>query len=311
MPDICIWNRCNNNCLMCSNPIDFRNKDDSFLYSRTAVVSRIKTWEEKQKSNKENINLTGGEPTIHPEFLELVKEIRKILPKNKIVMATNGRMFSYSWFTKKYLAMNNLSLEIAIHGATPKLHNMITGVKGSFEQTIKGISNILKYRNSSQELELRIIITKLNYQYLDLIINLIKKEFSKVERVVLVFMEMEGFAEKNFKIVGLTYKELKPYLTVSKLKKWKEKLPEIRLYHFPLCTLPPELWEYTWRTLRGEEITFLSRCSKCLYKKYCLGIHKDYLTLVGDREFQPIRKKINIQTQDFFHHPIIKVKKPS
>jgi len=305
MPDICIWNRCNNNCIMCSNPVDFRDKNDSFLYSKRAVISRIKNWEEKQKLDKENINLTGGEPTIHPEFLELVGEIRKILPENKIVMATNGRMFSYPWFAKRYLEFNNLSLEVALHDFTPQLHDMITGVKGSFEQTIKGVRNILKYKNSLHELEIRMIITKLNYKNLDETVNFIKKEFPSVDRVVLIFMEMEGYAEKNFKIVGLDYQELKPYISLSQFKKWEKRLSEIRLYHFPLCVLQPELWKYTWRTLREEEITFLPSCNKCLYKKYCLGIHKDYLRLVGDKEFQPIRKKINVQTQDFFHHPII------
>ena len=306
MPDVCIWNRCNNNCVMCSNPVDFRDKNESFLYSKEAVLSRIKSWKDKHKLNKENINLTGGEPTIHPNFLELVREIRKILPENKIVMATNGRMFSYSRFAKEYLRMNDLSLEIALHGSTPKLHDAVTGVGGSFEQTIKGIENILKYRNSSQELELRIIITKINYKNLEQIVNFAAKKFPTINRLVLVFLEMEGFAQKNFKIVGLAYKELKPYLTLSKVKKWKAKLPKIRLYHFPLCTIPPELWEYTWRTLREEEVTFLPRCNQCLYKKYCLGIHRDYLKLVGNKEFQPIRKKINLKTQDFFHHPIIK-----
>lgn len=305
MPDFCVWNRCNNNCIMCTNPVGFREEDQSFSYSRKAVISRMKSWKENQKSNKENINLTGGEPTIHPEFLELMKEIREIFPENKIVMATNGRMFSYRWFVQEYLKINNLALEIAIHSSTPQLHDRITGVKGSFEQTISGIHNILKYKNSLHELEIRIIITKLNYKNLDETVNFIKKEFPSVDRVVLIFMEMEGYAEKNFKIVGLTYEELKLYLTLSQIKKWEKRLSEIRLYHFPLCVLQPELWKYTWRTLREEEITFLPSCNKCLYKKYCLGIHKDYLKLIGGKEFQPITKKLYFQVQDFFHHPII------
>lgn len=307
MADICIWNRCNNNCVMCTNPIDFRDKNDSFLYSKKAVLARLESWQRKYLADKESINLTGGEPTIHPDFLSLLKEIRKLFPDNKIAIASNGRMFSYPLFAKKCLSFNNLSFEVALHGSTPGFHDAITGVKGSFKQTVGGISHILAYRNSTHELELRIVITKLNYKNIGGTIEFIKKQFSQVSRVVLVFMEMEGLAAKNFKTVGLTYKTLKPQLSFSRFKKWAEGLAEIRLYHFPLCQLPPQLWPYAWRTLRGSEVTFLPRCKQCLYKKYCLGIHRDYLKLVGNKEFQPIKSKITIQSRNFFHHPIAKV----
>lgn len=307
MADICIWNRCNNNCAMCTNPVNFRDRNDSFLYSKEQLLVRLESWKKKYLTSKENINLTGGEPTIHPDFLSLVKKIRNIFPENKIVMATNGRMFSYPLFARQYLTLNNLSLEVALHGSTASLHDAVTGVKGSFEQTVNGIRNIIKYRNTTQELELRIIINKLNYKSVGETIEFIKKEFPQASRVVLIFMEMEGFAGKNFKTVGLTYRVFKHQLSLLRFKKWAEGLAEIRLYHFPLCVLPPQLWPYTWRTLRENEVTFLPRCRQCCYKKYCLGIHRDYLKLVGDKEFQPIKSKMRIQGRDFFHHPIIRV----
>lgn len=292
---------------MCTNPVTFRDKNDSLLYSKEAVISRLESHKAKYLAARENINLTGGEPTIHPKFLALVKEVRNMFPDNKIVMATNGRMFSYPLFAKQCLAMNNLSIEVAIHGPNSKLHDAITRVKGSFEQTVEGVHNILKYRNSSQELELRVIIIKPNQKYVSDTLNFIKKEFPSVDRVILVFMEMEGFAEKNFKAVGLRYSDFRPQL--SQFKKWAEGLPELRLYHFPLCVLPPEIWPYAWRTLRGSEVTFLKSCRSCLYKKYCLGIHKDYLKLVGGKEFKPIKEKFEIKKRDFFHNPIIGIKK--
>ena len=296
---------------MCTNPIGFRDKNKSFLYYKRAVVSRIKSWEKRIKANRENINLTGGEPTIHPEFIKLVREIRRMFPGNKIVMATNGRMFSYPWFAKACLALNNLSLEIAVHSFDQKAHDRITGDKGSFQQTVKGIHNILKFLKASQELEIRIVITRLNYKDLDKTVAFLKKEFPGMDRLVFIFMEMEGLAKKNFKLVGLTHKELKPLLSLNRVKKWEKGLSEIRFYHFPLCVLPPELWKYTWRTLRKEEVAFLKRCGKCLYKKHCLGIHRDYLKLVGDKEFQPIKIKLDLRFQDFYYKPIVGLRKCS
>jgi len=307
MADICIWNRCNNNCAMCTNPISFRNSNDSFLYSKGEVLARLEGWRKKYLADRENINLTGGEPTIHPDFLSLVKGIRRMLPANKIVMATNGRMFSYPLFAQKYLTLDNLSLEVALHGPNERLHDAVTGVRGSFKQTVRGIRNILKYRKKTHELELRIVITKQNYRMVGRTTAFIKKEFPGVDRLVLIFMEMEGLVAENFKTVGLNYRTFNSFLSLTKFRKWTKGLDEVRLYHFPLCVLSPQFWPYIWRTLRGNEVVFLPRCRKCRYRKYCLGIHRDYLELVGDKEFQPIKKKINIEAQDFFYHPITKI----
>lgn len=320
MPDFCVWNRCNSNCIICTNPVGFRDENKSSPYSAKATIARIDSWKQRNQLSKESINLTGGEPTIHPDFLALLTKIREMLPENRIVLASNGRMFSYPWFAKECLKINNFVLEVAIYSSNPRLHDGMTRIKGSFKQTITGIHNILKYKNPFQELEIRIILTKLNYKDLDKTVNFIKKEFPGIDRIVIIFMELEGYAGKNFKIVGLTYKEFEPYLSLSKMEKWEKGLPEIRLYHFPLCCLKPELWKYTWRTqtphrggisLNEEEVTFVPRCNQCLYKKYCLGIHRDYLRLVGDKEFQPIKRKLNLRTQNNFFRPIVGVEKLS
>jgi len=303
MPDISIWNRCNNNCIMCTNSSNFRNKIDPDFLRLETLIRNIKSF----GKIKESITLSGGEPTIHPEFLNLLKWLRKQFPQTKITIATNGRMLCYPEFAKKCFLINNLTFGIAIHGYNAQMHDNITRVKGSFSQTIAGIHNVLKYRNSSHQLEIRIILIRQNYKYLDKILNLIINEFSSVDRMVLLFQEMEGVCGENFKKVGITHKEVKKYLPPL-FKKWKKKFKHLRLYHFPLCAIDFNLWKYSWRTLRKDEVTFLPSCNKCLYKKYCLGIHKDYLKLIGGKEFIPIRKRLFIETRNDFYHPILEVK---
>jgi len=303
MPTICLWNRCNSNCIMCTNPNGFQDKRNSRNYTSEKILGRAESF----TTGSDNINLTGGEPTIHPEFLKLLKELRYRFPINRIVIDTNGRRFYYRWFTKRCLDLPNLNFLISLHGYNAKTHDSITRSRGSFDQTIQGIRNILRYRNRSHQLEIRIIITKLTYKYVEKILNLIKNEFPQVDRIVLIFMEMEGQAGRNFEIVGVTYQEVKKYL--PGMAKWIGKFKEMRFYHFPLCVIDPSLWKYTWRTLPDDEVTFLPQCNKCLYKKYCLGIHKDYLKKIGGKEFKPIRKKMSIRTINYFHHPIIEVRK--
>ena len=309
MPDICLWNRCNNHCVMCTNPVGFQSEENAKNYSYKKFIERIKRSGLYLKTTKDNINLTGGEPTTHPYFLELLKWLRKNFPENRIVLATNGRRFSYPWFAKRVLEIENLVIEIAILGPNEKLHDAITRTKGSFEQTIQGISNILQYRklkSKFQELELRIILVKQNYKIIGEILSLIYNKFPLADRVVIIFPEPEGVCKVNFQTVGLTYKQVKKEI-VQVMKKWKDKFNDLRLYHFPLCTLPSTLWKYTWITQRPEEVSYLSICDRCLYRKYCCGIHGNYLKIVGKKEFKPIKESFNFRIGNNPYHPIIGV----
>jgi len=300
MPDIAIWNRCNSHCVMCTNPFTFQ-LEESLPYSFDNIKQR---WSNVRLKSNDVVGLTGGEPIIHPDFFKIIHWFRTQYPKNKIAIASNGRMFYYQSFIKNLLKINNLLVEIAIHGYDERSHDMITRVKGSFKQTVEGIHNIFRYKNNSQELEIRIIITKLTYKNLDKILAFVKNEFDveQIRDITLIFMEMEGQAKDNFNIVGITYKEVMKYLP-QVVNEWVSQFNDFRLYHFPLCVLPPKLWRYSWRTLRGEEVMFLPRCNKCSFKKYCLGIHRDYLTLIGDKEFKP-PKKIKIEKSNFSYKPI-------
>jgi len=308
MPIICVWNKCNSKCIMCTNPSDFMARDPFKDYGLNQLKGRIsaaKIFDEKGNLTDDKIIFTGGEPTIHPDFFKLLTFTRKKYPPVTIELDTNGRRFCYPSFTKKVLSFKPVNIYISLHGFNEKTHDAITRTPGSFSQTVKGIENLLRYKRLGlNELELRIIITKLTYQYAEKILKFIKENFPGINRVVIIFMEMEGQAGENFEIVGITYTELKKFKFIPKMNKWIRKFPEFRFYHFPLCTIDPSLWKYTWRTVEDYELTSLPRCNKCLYKKYCLGIHKDYLEKVELKEFKPIREKYIIKETGDPYHPI-------
>lgn len=291
---------------MCTNPIGFQTKEVSKDYSFEKITKRVQSDTVFRRNDQENINFTGGEPTTHPRFLELCYWFRRTFPRKKIVLASNGRLFSYPWFAKKFLEINNVAIEIAILGPNKSLHDAITKTKGSFEQTIRGIHNILEHRNELQELELRIVLIKQNYKLTGEILDLILSDFPSVDRVIIIFPEPEGKCGKNYKSIGITYKQVKGKMT-SVVKRFHDKFRELRLYHFPLCTLEPKLWKYTWITQRRDEVTYLSLCDNCSYRKYCCGIHNDYLKIIGRKEFKPIKKVLSLRIGKDPHHPILDI----
>ena len=312
MAVFCVWNKCNNRCVMCSNPLDFQMENPYKGYSLKQLKDRIGSldvFDRKGNLIDDKICLTGGEPTIHPDFLKIVSFTRKRFPRSIIEMDSNGRRFFYPSFTKKLLSFKNINLCISLHGFDAETHDAVTRTPESFDQAIKGLENIFKYKELGlNEIELRIIITKITCKYVEKILKLIKDRFSEADRIVIVFMEMEGQAGDNFKMVGLTHTAFSKY--IPGIAKWIPKFKDLRFYHFPLCTIDYSLWPHVWRTLPKSEVTFLPSCSNCSYKKYCLGIHKHYLKEVGSGEFKPITtKKIIVKEGENFHRPIIEIYK--
>lgn len=303
--DICVWNKCNNRCVMCTNPEDFW---ESNVYTREFLEKRLSDLGEKIKA-EESILLTGGEPTIHPQFLEVLQFARANCPACHIDLLSNGRRFFYGDFTREVMKISDMTIAVALHGFSDGSHDRITRSPGSFKQTIGGLKNILNFRNSKlrQIVEIRVVVHKLNYQQLPEILCFIKRKLSVVDRVVLIFMEVEGQGSGNFKKIGLKYSQFHPYF--RKIERFVRKFNNFRLYHFPLCVVPQIFWPYTWRTLPASDVRFLDFCKKCLYKRFCLGIPVGYLAKVGSIEFKPIKETVKIKSTSNSHHPIDFIKK--
>ncbi len=309
MPDYCLWNLCNSNCIMCTNPFGFRNSEDAKLYSADRVLARINSDKENITKTKEDINLTGGEPTIHPEFLYFFKKLRKTFSENIIAFSSNGRGFMYESFTKELLKINNIRLHIVVHSADKKVHEAITRSPGSFEQTVKGVENIFKYRNASHAVELRIVLLRQNYEGVNELYKFLYEKFPGVERVSTIFPEYEGRAEKNFNRIKITFPEVKPYVEKS-IERWGSKFKNFYLYHFPLCVIDPKYWSHVIRSLPPDhhETFFMEKCDSCFYKDSCLGVYKDYVNYFGEGHFSPIEGEIAGVKKNHkdYHRPIIK-----
>lgn len=307
MPDTCVWNKCNNKCIMCTNSESFQKDENSEDYTFDRVIERVERDREYYERSGDSVTLTGGEPTIHPRFIDIINQIRANLPINRIMIASNGRRFCYPSFVDEVSKVGHITWEIAVHGWNAEIHDAVTRVPGSFDQTTTGIENLIQRKNPTHEVEVRIIVLKQNYKHLSKICEFINRRFPSVNRVVVIYQEIEGVCEDNLKLVNVRHGEVKEPVEET-AERWGPIFSDFRLYHFPLCTVSPRFWKYVWRTLRAEEVFHPSLCDDCLYKKHCLGIHYGYRELIGEEDFTPIKKEVKMKTnEDHYYHPILDV----
>lgn len=122
---------CNNRCTFCLDS----NAHDGTIRGVDEVKIQIVMGRRK---GAERLILSGGEPTMHPNFLDFVK-IGKRAGYRKVQTVTNGRMFQYPEFLARAADYGLDEITFSLHGHTAKLHDALVGTPGAFEEESRGL----------------------------------------------------------------------------------------------------------------------------------------------------------------------------
>lgn len=190
---------CNNKCLFCCA------SSDRSMRSLAQIKSELDAAREK---DCDEVVLTGGEPTIYPDIIEVVSYAKSIGFKS-IKTVTNGRMFFYRDFTDEIINAGLNEIIFSIHGPAPEVHDLHTGSPGSFSQLIKGIKNVSSHKNVI--ISTNTTITKMNYKYLPSTIQLMINLGIR-SNVNIIGLWLFNRAIENRNRVMPDYSEVRPYL---------------------------------------------------------------------------------------------------
>jgi MoaA/NifB/PqqE/SkfB family radical SAM enzyme len=83
-----------------------------------------------------NLHLTGGEPTIHPRFVDVLKLAQKLGMRTSV--GTIGTMLSRPAFAEAALPHLNEAL-FSLHGPTDDVHDPLAGRAGSFDTVTQAL----------------------------------------------------------------------------------------------------------------------------------------------------------------------------
>ncbi|HOI74792.1 MAG TPA: His-Xaa-Ser system radical SAM maturase HxsC [Syntrophales bacterium] len=254
--------RCNCRCIMCPQP---PRSDKPGLQELNMKLIKL-----MDRKNTRSLCITGGEPTLlDAGFIRLVEECKERLPDTPLAVLTNGKNFQEFEFTKGVVNVGHpdITFCIALYADEDNLHDDIVGVPGSFYQTIKGITNLARF---NQKIEIRNVISALNYKRLRQSSEFIYRNFPFSVHVALMGMEITGRALENISQVWID-----PIDYISDLREAVKVLARagmnVSIYNLPLCLLPKELWRYSRRSISSWKNKYISECNSCKERDNCAG----------------------------------------
>lgn len=270
-----ISGRCNSNCIMCpSSDYSRINGIDTAVDSLILMAKHI-------PSNVGHLTITGGEPFIIGEqIFEFIDFLKYKFTTTEFLLLTNGRIFA----VEKYANMLNETIPeksviaIPLHASYADLHDSITQSIGSFKQTCVGIKRLL---NLKLRIELRIVISKLNIEDINRLAEYICKEFPSISYVSVIAMEMTGNAYKNREKVWIPYTQIFPKISEA-IHCFISNGINVRLYNFPLCTVPKVFWNLCEKSISPEKVRYDGECMKCTYKNACGGVFSGTINMERD-----------------------------
>jgi len=289
---------CPERCAFCSEAHRMRDYNRfPVTWARAATVLRMHA-----SRGVKNVHLTGGEPTIHPEFVEVLVLAKKLGMRTSV--GTVGTMLARRDFAVRALPYLDEGL-FSLHGPNAEVHDGLTGTSGSFERVTTAIRLALEIRPDFGAY-VNTVVTRHN---IDALPDTVALADSLGARLIVI---------SNTTPEGAGYDRY-PELAVP-LEKLKEVLPQvparapravIRFFGVPMCLLGPHRmlsndlhWDprvtVEWATAPGKVVfdgiyswapdrkrVHVRECEACTLKEVCMGVFDRYAELYPTGALEP------------------------
>lgn len=262
---ILLTERCDNYCVMCSQPP--KDVEDGYLLTQAKhLVAALK----EVKAEFPVIGITGGEPTLYGQaFVELLSQIKRDLPEFDVHVLSNGRRFANVAFcdSMTHVLSDRVVIGIPIYGSIAEDHDEIVGADGAFYETVLGIHNLIEL---GALVEIRVVLQKAMLKRLFGVADFISRNLPGSVQVALMGLELMGFARSNFDKVWVDPLDYASEL-VSATKLLAANGCNPRIYNHQLCVLAPEIRHFAVSSISDWKREFDVVCSQCAVASQCGG----------------------------------------
>ena len=275
---IILSDRCNSSCIMCPYSDNHRRK------AIPADSQYIMDMIDYTLFYPDHLTLTGGEPTtIGDGIFDILALLKAKFPDTEYLFLTNGRVFSDPQYFDRFMSVvpEDVCLGIPIYGDSPQTHDYITRASGSFIETVCGIQKLM---NADMKVELRIVVSKLNYNNLANIARFICKYLHRAFVVNIVGLEMCGNAARNRNDVWIDYPEMFSYAKEAIDILYHSGI-DVGIYNFPLCSVEEKYRYLCKKSISSYKIVYDDKCDECSLRELCGGFFKTTYMLAKPEVF--------------------------
>jgi hypothetical protein len=292
--------RCPNRCLFCSEAHRMTEFGER-LISLDQVGQVLRTHVERGVCR---LHLTGGEPTIHDQFVAVLRLAKKLGMATSV--GTNGIMLAQEPFARSALPHLD-EVMISLHGPNGPVHDGLTRRAGSFDQVTAALS--LAGRLAPQlSTFVNIVVTRLNLAVLGDTVALAADLGASL--IVVSNPTPEGRALDAYERLAVPLAELAEILPTIPAR---AAGAIVRFFGVPMCILGPQEtlsndlhWDprvtvewaeapgeavlddvYTWSPARQRR--HAEPCDGCLKRSLCMGVFDRAHEIFSMAALQPQR----------------------
>ncbi|NPU83921.1 MAG: radical SAM protein [Syntrophaceae bacterium] len=277
---VSVWFGCNNACNICMLS-DIRGTLPPIGFDRYRKIIRDVVREERF----ENLILSGAEVTTFDDLDRYVRFATSFDWFRKIQVQTNGRRLADRRYLDNLVACGVNEFFVSVHGLE-EVHDAITGVAGSFRETLAGLRNLGAYRGVN--VITNTVLNQINVRELRPLMNFLAG--LRTSEIHLWNLFPMGETDRQDLLVGLPeflrilpeiLEEVGPSGKPVVLKSFPECLPAgppaVFDDWFPVTVLPNRFWQEFGRSGFGSCV----HREKCGARE-CWGLSNAYLRKFGD-----------------------------
>ncbi len=281
---------CPERCVFCSEDTRMRTyREFPVTWGRVA-----RTLREHAGRGVDHLHITGGEPTIHPRFVDVLRLAKKLGMRTSI--GTIGTMLARPDFAQKVMPFLDEAL-FSIHGPNAAVHDPLTQTPGSFEKQLRALE-LARSLRADFTANVNTVVCRSNIDSLPDTAGML--DGLGVGLIVVSNTTPEGAALERYAELAVPLEDL-----ARVLPRVPERVEQavLRFFGVPMCLLGEHRmlsndlhWDprvtvewvskpgkvvyggiYNWTPARKR--THVAECEGCSWSELCMGVYERYSEL--------------------------------